>query len=520
MSEHDDIHIESNMPKVWEQEETFNDVLYDWMGRAPWLAISLGLHFVAYFILLAIPWHLFQKPEETVIEATLPPPPPPPEEPEEEPEEEIEEVEEIEPKIQDFEISDHNETDSQEDFEEALGDPDQNNNSPFDSDNMNNVIGAGGGAGGKFGGRMGGRKNLSAGGGRPVAEAIKAGLEWLKDHQSEDGYWDVDDYFNNNVSGKSGATDGAGIAAQDIGISGLALLAFLGDGSSTKQGEYRTTVKKGIKWLGDMQDEDTGLIGEQVGHSFVYDHAIAALAMAENYYDSKNPFQKRQTQKAMNFIGMARAPYGGWRYEVPSDGDTDTSITGWMIFALKAGDDAGLKIDKEGYLGALEWLDSVTDEGNGRIGYIGPERGGRSSRSKQNEDDYPADQSEAMTGVGLLTRFFLGQNPDDAPIMKTHGDLLLRALPVWDEKELGKLDMYYWYYATYAMYQLGGQYWKKWKGAMEDAIVKNARKDGDYKGSWDPIGAWGYQGGRVYSTATMVLTLEVYYRYSRLLGAR
>ena len=64
MSAHDDIHIESHMPKVWEQEETFNDILYDWMGRAPWLAISLGLHFVAYFILLAIPWHLFQKPPE------------------------------------------------------------------------------------------------------------------------------------------------------------------------------------------------------------------------------------------------------------------------------------------------------------------------------------------------------------------------------------------------------------------------------------------------------------------------
>ena len=32
--------IESSLPKPWEQEETFNDVLYDWMGRAPWLAIG------------------------------------------------------------------------------------------------------------------------------------------------------------------------------------------------------------------------------------------------------------------------------------------------------------------------------------------------------------------------------------------------------------------------------------------------------------------------------------------------
>ncbi|HRV80427.1 MAG TPA: terpene cyclase/mutase family protein, partial [Planctomycetota bacterium] len=305
---------------------------------------------------------------------------------------------------------------------------------------------------------------------------------------------------------------------QDVGITGLALLAFLGDGSSTRQGEYRDVVKRGIKWLGDQQDEDTGLIGEQIGHSFVYDHAISSLAMAENFYDSKNPFQKKQTQLAMNFISRARAPYGGWRYEVPSDGDTDTSITGWMIFALKAGDDAHLKVDKEGYLNALEWIESVTDPATGRIGYIGPERGGRSSRTEANSD-YPADLTEAMTGVGLLTRVFLGQTPDKNPIMTKHGDLLLRTLPEWDEKG-HKVDMYYWYYGTYAMYQLGGEHWKKWKAAMEKAIIPHQRQDGDYKGSWDPVGPWGYQGGRVYSTAAMVLTLEVFYRYSGLLGAR
>ena len=31
-----------------------------------------------------------------------------------------------------------------------------------------------------------------------------------------------------------------------------------------------------------------------------------------------------------------------------------------------------------------------------------------------------------------------------------------------------------------------------------------------------PVGAWGEDGGRVYSTAILTLTLEAYYRYSRL----
>lgn len=50
-------------------------------------------------------------------------------------------------------------------------------------------------------------------------------------------------------------------------------------------------------------------------------------------------------------------------------------------------------------------------------------------------------------------------------------------------------------------------------------MVKNQHRDGANKnlyGSWDPIGAWGDEGGRVYSTAILTLTLEAYYRYSKL----
>ena len=56
--------------------------------------------------------------------------------------------------------------------------------------------------------------------------------------------------------------------------------------------------------------------------------------------------------------------------------------------------------------------------------------------------------------------------------------------------------------------------------AMVGAIVDSQREDGDFSGSWDPVGAWGNVGGRVYSTALMTLCLEVYYRYGRVFGAK
>jgi len=55
---------------------------------------------------------------------------------------------------------------------------------------------------------------------------------------------------------------------------------------------------------------------------------------------------------------------------------------------------------------------------------------------------------------------------------------------------------------------------------MKAAVVSSQRKDGSATGSWDPIGPWGFSGGRVYSTALGVLCLEVYFRYARVLGAR
>jgi len=81
--------------------------------------------------------------------------------------------------------------------------------------------------------------------------------------------------------------------------------------------------------------------------------------------------------------------------------------------------------------------------------------------------------------------------------------------------------MYYWYYATLAMFQVGGKPWETWKKGMEKAMVGTQRKDTDfceYKGSWDPIGPWGLDGGRVYSTAVLAMCLQVYYRYPKVFG--
>ena len=221
-------------------------------------------------------------------------------------------------------------------------------------------------------------------------------------------------------------------------------------------------------------------------------------------------------ERAIAYVHKARNPYGAWRYDVPPIGENDTSVTGWMVLALKSAEEGGLTVAREAYAGALSWLDEVTDPATGRVGYDAP--GSPSSRVRGVNDHYPTD-GEAMTAVGLLCRFFLGQDPQENGDMERHADLLLHALPAWDPEGLG-CDMYAWYYGSYAMFQMGGRHWKRWSTAMEGAVLESQRQDAHYAGSWDPVGPWGYSGGRVYSTALMVLCLEVYFRYGRLLGTR
>ena len=518
------IKIESHTPAIWEEEQSFQELMAEQLRHAPWLVLSIVIHAVAVFILLSIQTEkvvqedkkltMEKPPEEEVIEE------------EEEPEEEPEEEQEEEPILQDVEVT---EEEVSEDVVESFEDTVE---SAFDSDQWNTAVGLGGGAGGKFGGRGGGRKRLAKGG-SDTARAIELGLEWLKNHQDEDGRWDADDFMKHDVTGEQ--CDGPGNGVHDIGVTGLALLAFLGDGSDMRKGAYRDVVKKSVKWLRSEQDT-SGLFGTSASHDFIYDHAIAALAMVEAYGLSDYKLLRKYAQGGLNYLESHRNPYGVWRY-YPQDGDKDTSVTGWAMLAYKSAQDfnrlvdAKLLVNEDALKTCAVWFDSVTDPSTGHHGYS--KRGEASSRHPgDHEARFPISKSEAMTAVGLLCRIFLGQGQkpkdgaadkagEEARDIKAERKLLERCADLIVSKPPSTakdaIDHYYWYYGTYALYQMGGKHWKKWQKALTKSVVDTQREDGNFKGSWDPNGAWGEDGGRVYSTATLVLTLEAYYRYARVL---
>jgi hypothetical protein len=402
----------------------------------------------------------------------------------------------------------------------------------FEGVSNNRLVGIGGGL--AFGGRgRGGRHDrggLGGGGGR-TEDAVEHALRWLAAHQSPDGGWESEG-FGRWCDGKrvESGPDGAGKAQHDVGVTGLALLAFLGAGY-TPRGEhpFSAVVSRGLRYLRNVQDAE-GCLGSRASQHYVYSHAIGALALVEAYGMTGSSVWRNPAQKSLDFIGLCRNPYLAWRYGV-KPGDNDTSVTGWMMMALKSarlvnaadvarGRPASFELDADAFDGIRAWIEKMTDTDSGRVGY--QQRGSGPARTPEAVDRFPADKSESMTAVGVLARVFLGENPKESRPVAKGADLMVRALPRWDPSD-GSIDMYYWYYGTLAMFQVGGEPWKKWDVAMKPAVVDSQRMDGDYclyKGSWDPIDPWGSDGGRVYATATMAMCLEVYYRYERVFGAR
>jgi hypothetical protein len=396
---------------------------------------------------------------------------------------------------------------------------------------VNDVMGPGGGSGGagRYGGRLGGEKNrrVKDGGGTTATEsAVSVGLAWLARHQSPDGHWDASGFAPHCDCAKK---MNAGLNDFDTGVTGLALLAFLGAGWTpqnrstcvdTVTGQtvrYGEVVRNGLRWLIDQQDKD-GAVGPHL-REMMYNHSIAALALSEAYGITNAVTYRAPAQKAIDFLQAAQNPYLAWRY-TPRCNDNDTSVTGWCVMALKSAQISGLAVGQTSFEGAKAWLDRVTDA-NGQVGY---DRLGSGEVFLPGVNDQ-WQHHQSMTAVGLLCRIFIDKKKGD-PRMAKAASILTQDLPKWDANAAKPtIDYYYWYYGTLALFQFDGPTgasWRKWNTCMADTLCKNqhVRKDGCLDGSWDVnVDRWTKRGGRVCGTAMNILTLEVYYRYASVFGS-
>lgn len=328
------------------------------------------------------------------------------------------------------------------------------------------------------------------GGSKEIEPAVNAALEWLVSAQEEDGRWDAVKHGagrENQVAGHN--RQGAGNNA-DMGITGLATLAFLAKGHTHLDGEHRVCVQKALEYLVNHQQQD-GCLGGQAGlYAKMYCHAMALLAISEAYAMTKDERIRPFLDRGLAYTISAQHPtMGGWRYHPGDRGDM--SQFGWQVLALHSAALSGIEIDQQ----TRELMTRFLNESSS-----GPSRGLAAYRPGEKA-------SPTMTAEALTCRFFLGIENSPEQIDEA-ARYVIQNEPTRDE-----IDLYYCYYGTLSMYQMQDESWKRWADRMQPKLLQAQNKGGEFSGSWNPECRWGGYGGRVYSTAMATLSLEVYFRY-------
>lgn len=335
------------------------------------------------------------------------------------------------------------------------------------------------------------------GGTNESEQAVELALKWLASVQHRDGFWDADRFGAGTAKESTAIHERPNVGRDaDTGVTALAVLAFLGAGHTPDNGEYAANVRQALRWLIGQQTRSGYLGGQADFIAGMYCHGMATFALAEaNAMLSTTTdtlWLREPLVRAVAYIVDQQTPDGSWRYVNRQNSYGDMSMFGWQLMALKSAEVGGVPVPGTTKQLMVAFLNDMS---RGRSG-------GLASYRKIDREVTPT-----MTAEALFCKQMLG-------LQRSHASsdeairYLLQHLP-----DRASLNYYYWYYGTLAMFQYGGEPWRRWNEQVRDLLISEQTQKGQFAGSWEPRDEWGLYGGRIYSTAIATLSLEVYYRY-------
>ncbi|MFO0867517.1 MAG: prenyltransferase/squalene oxidase repeat-containing protein [Pirellulales bacterium] len=282
-------------------------------------------------------------------------------------------------------------------------------------------------------------------------QVVRRGLEYLVRVQNEDGSF------------------GTGIYARNVGVCSLAGLAFMAHGSTPGRGPFATAVDRCLAYvLNCCQESGFITLGEAVSHGPMYEHGFATLLLAECYGMSPQPALRSRLAAAVRLIVEKQNSEGGWRY-FPERSDADISVTICQIMALRAARNAGLYVPPTTIERCVDYIKRSQNADGGfmyQLSLGGPSKFPRSAAA-----------IVALHNAGI----YEGEEIERAR------QYVLEFLPQKDRVRGENHYLYGHYYAVQAMWQAGGDYWRKWYPAIEADLASHQEADGSWLDSVSPV---------------------------------
>lgn len=315
---------------------------------------------------------------------------------------------------------------------------------------------------------------------RDVRELYDAGCRYLATSQDPSGSWKD--------------------AQEGPGVTGMAMMVLLASGEDPNHGAYRTQIRRAIRSIIASQDGASGFYGGgNRGHSSMYQHGFAMLALAEAYgvVDDRSIWSEEAAGGRGRSIGQSlelavklavssarQNPAGAWRYS-PDAKDHDTSVSGAILMGLLGARNAGIEVPDETIDKAIRYFTAMTGP-NGQVGYAGPQGG-----------------SDATTSIGTLVmaiarRKDLPQYALTAEYLKQHS---------LGAQQQSPYPNYTRYYRAQALFQSDVEVWQQWNNRLVQELKAQRMSDGSLATQT------GTEGGPFAGTSLALLALAVNYRF-------
>jgi hypothetical protein len=317
--------------------------------------------------------------------------------------------------------------------------------------------------------------------------AVEKGLKYLERRQNDDGSWS--DGIGRKVNFQYLSHYG-----KHVGVTSLACMAFMSNGSLPDRGPYGAKVASALDWVLDKVKPD-GFVTHN--GSRMYSHAFSTLFLAEVYGMTPTPKVKKALKRSTQLIEAAQNEQGAWRY-LPGAKDSDISISVCQVQALRAARNAGIHVNRTVIDAAVSYV---------RKSYIPRDqfqnRNGFWYQVFENEPNRPSRTSFALTAAGVTALYGAGEYD----LEEIRGGLRYLKNPRHRPKphEMHQSFDYFYghYYAIQAMFQAGDEHFNDWYESVRDEIVAGQHGDG----RWEDLV------GPNYATAMACVILQVPYQY-------